>query len=162
MRVLSQDGAIDIPYEITAIQRFERKIYFLNKNLTGVDELIDDIEIAVYSTEDKAQIAMEMLHKVYQYTEECKIVGMETTQPGVILQFQPDDKAEDMQTYGKQEGCDSCRSICQCDNPDRNADCKKPVFSEEPWYEEFWYEEDLAGALAAADVPITRDNLNRM
>lgn len=33
MRVISQDGTIDLPYEQVIIQRFKKDIYFLNKNL---------------------------------------------------------------------------------------------------------------------------------
>ena len=65
MRVISQDGTIDIPYESVIIQRFGREIYFLNKNLIGVEQLISDIDIATYSTEEKAQKAMEMLQNDY-------------------------------------------------------------------------------------------------
>ena len=65
MRVISQDGTIDIPYESVIIQRFGREIYFLNKNLIGVEQLVSDIDIATYSTEAKAQKAMEMLHNDY-------------------------------------------------------------------------------------------------
>lgn len=66
MRVISQDGTLDVPYEQVAIQRFKHVIYFLNKNLTGVEQLINDIEMAEYSTEVKAIKAMEMLRKVYE------------------------------------------------------------------------------------------------
>lgn len=65
MRVISQDGSIDIPYEQVVITRYEENIYFLNKNLTGVEQLIDDIEIATYSTIEKAKKAMEMLRGTY-------------------------------------------------------------------------------------------------
>lgn len=65
MRILSQDGTIDVPYEQVAIQRFRTKIYFLNKNLTGVEQLTDDMEIASYSTESKTQKAMDMLRTAY-------------------------------------------------------------------------------------------------
>ena len=65
MRVISQDGTIDIPYESVIIQRFGREIYFLNKNLTGVEQLVSDMDIATYSTEAKAQKAMEMLRNNY-------------------------------------------------------------------------------------------------
>ena len=65
MRVISQDGTIDIPYESVIIQRFGREIYFLNKNLTGVEQLVNDMDIATYSTEEKAEKAMEMLHNDY-------------------------------------------------------------------------------------------------
>lgn len=66
MRVISQDGTIDVPYEQVVIQRYDRVIYFLNKNLTGVEQLINDIEMAKYSTEEKAIKAMGMLRKVYE------------------------------------------------------------------------------------------------
>lgn len=58
MRVISQDGTIDMPYEEVIIQRFKSRIYFLNKNLTGVESLSDDMQIAEYSTEKKAIKAM--------------------------------------------------------------------------------------------------------
>ena len=65
MRVISQDGTIDVPYEMVVIQRFEEDIYFLNRNLTGVEDLISDIRLAKYSTETKAIKAMEMLRDAY-------------------------------------------------------------------------------------------------
>ena len=65
MRLISQDGTIDLPYEQVVIQRFKTEIYFLNKNLTGVEQLVSDMEIAKYSTEAKAQKAMEMLREEY-------------------------------------------------------------------------------------------------
>ena len=46
MRVISQDGTLDMPYEEVIIQRFKSRIYFLNKNLTGVESLTDDMQIA--------------------------------------------------------------------------------------------------------------------
>lgn len=66
MRVISQDGTLDIPYEQVVIQRFNGEIYFLNKNLTGIGDLGSDIVIAKYSTEEKAKKAMEMLREEYQ------------------------------------------------------------------------------------------------
>ena len=65
MRVISQDGTIDVPYEMVVIQRFEGDIYFLNRNLTGVEDLVSDIRLAKYSTEEKAIKAMEMLRDAY-------------------------------------------------------------------------------------------------
>jgi hypothetical protein len=65
MRVISQDGTIDMSYEEVIIQRFRSRIYFLNKNLTGVESLSDDMQIAEYSTEAKAIKAMEMLREAY-------------------------------------------------------------------------------------------------
>lgn len=65
MIVISQDGTLDIPYEMVVIQRFEEKIYFLNQNLAGVEGVTSDLEIAGYSTEEKAIKAMEMLREAY-------------------------------------------------------------------------------------------------
>ena len=69
MRVISQDGTIDIPYDSVIIQRFGREIYFLNKNLIGVEQLVSDMDIATYSTEEKAKKAMEMLRIAYGNNE---------------------------------------------------------------------------------------------
>lgn len=66
MRIISQDGTLDIPYEQVVIQRFNGEIYFLNKNLTGVEQLCSDMVIAKYSTEEKAKKAMEMLGEQYK------------------------------------------------------------------------------------------------
>ena len=66
MRVISQDGTIDMPYEEVIIQRFGSRIYFLNKNLTGVESISDDMQIAKYFTEAKAIKAMEMLKRAYE------------------------------------------------------------------------------------------------
>lgn len=66
MRVISQDSTIDMPYEQVVIQRFKNDIYFLNKNLTGVEQLVSDMVVATYSTAEKAQKAMEMLREEYQ------------------------------------------------------------------------------------------------
>ena len=58
MRVISQDGTLDMPYEEVIIQRFRSRIYFLNKNLIGVESLNEDMQIAEYSTEEKAKKAL--------------------------------------------------------------------------------------------------------
>ena len=63
MIIISQDGTIDVPYEQVVIQQYKEKIYFLNKNLTGVEQLVSDMEIASYSTKEKAIKAMEMLRE---------------------------------------------------------------------------------------------------
>ena len=75
MRVISQDGTIDVPYEQVIIQQYKGKIYFLNKNLTGVEQLVRDMESASYSTEAKAIKAMEMLREQYKRLEVLKILA---------------------------------------------------------------------------------------
>lgn len=69
MRVISQDGTLDMPYEEVIIQRFRKDIYFLNKNLVGVEQLVSDMVVAKYSTEEKAKKAMEMLRIAYENNE---------------------------------------------------------------------------------------------
>ena len=65
MRVVSQDGKIDMPYEMVGIFRFKAEVYFLNRNLTGVIPLDGDVRLATYSTGEKAIKAMEMLRELY-------------------------------------------------------------------------------------------------
>ena len=65
MRVISQDGTIDIPYEMVVVKRFGNAVYFLNRNLAGVENQVRDIELAKYSTEEKARKAMEELRYAY-------------------------------------------------------------------------------------------------
>ena len=72
MRVISQDGTLDMPYESVIIQRFGREIYFLNKNLIGVEQLVSDMDIATYSTEEKAKKAMEMLRERHTDNVFCR------------------------------------------------------------------------------------------
>lgn len=87
MRVISQDGTIDIPYEMVAIQRFKEDVYFLNRNLTGVEDLINDIKLAEYSAEAKAIKAMEMLRKAYEDNEfyHCMAATSDTFKEAVCL-----------------------------------------------------------------------------
>lgn len=59
MRVISQDGCYDIPYEQAALQRCKEKIYLMSKNFFGVEGIIVNPVIAEYSTEEKAIKAME-------------------------------------------------------------------------------------------------------
>ena len=121
MRVISQDGTIDIPYESVVIQRFGREIYFLNKNLIGVEQLVSDMDIATYSTEEKAKKAMEMLRDTYigmpivmqnvdisegvmkefERLKKCGIVVQTENQPSkidfinnVVFQFPQDEDVE--------------------------------------------------------------------
>lgn len=101
MRVISQDGTIDMPYEEVIIQRFKSRIYFLNKNLTGVESLNDDMQIAGYSTEEKTKKAMEMLRIAYEnnefyhrtgnsehFKEVCQVLSNEMLKKSVTEYFQ--------------------------------------------------------------------------
>ena len=92
MRVISQDGTIDMPYEEVIIQRFRSRIYFLNKNLTGVESLSDDMQIAEYSTEAKAIKAMEMLRETY--------IGMPIVMQNVDISEDATKEFERLKKYG--------------------------------------------------------------
>ena len=64
MRVISQDGKLDFPYEnsvvfINLVDASEVRIVAIGDD--------DDVVIAKYSTEEKAKKAMEMLIDAYQY-----------------------------------------------------------------------------------------------
>lgn len=58
MRVISQDGTIDVPYEQAITTRHDKSIYLM-------EHLTNDVEIAKYSTEEKADEAMEELRVAY-------------------------------------------------------------------------------------------------
>lgn len=92
MRVISQDGTIDMPYEEVIIQRFRSRIYFLNKNLTGVESLSDDMQIAEYSTEEKAIKAMEMLREAW--INEAIEFTHGIYHRNIVFQFPQDDEIE--------------------------------------------------------------------
>ena len=74
MRLISQDGTFDVPYEQVVIQRYSDGIYWLNKNLIGVESggISEDFKIASYSSEAKAIKVMEMIMKSYTVYIFCK------------------------------------------------------------------------------------------
>lgn len=65
MRVISQDGCYDIPYEQAMLLRCGRRICLMSRNFIGVERTISDPVIAEYSTEEKAIKAMEMCREKY-------------------------------------------------------------------------------------------------
>ena len=60
MRIISQNGAIDVPYEMSAIRNDDGLIILCMIGDTGKGSVI-----ATYSTSEKAQKAMEMLRTTY-------------------------------------------------------------------------------------------------
>ena len=60
MRLVSQNGGFDVPYEITSLSR-TGNIIRAYVPMVGEKGTI----MAVYSTEEKAEKAMEMLHNTY-------------------------------------------------------------------------------------------------
>ena len=60
MRVISQNGTIDVPYEMSAIRNDDGLIILCMAGETGKGSVI-----ARYSTSEKAENAMEMLREKY-------------------------------------------------------------------------------------------------
>ena len=61
MRIISQNGAIDVPYETSAIRNDDGLIILCMAGETGKGSVI-----ARYSTSEKAEKAMEMLREKYK------------------------------------------------------------------------------------------------
>lgn len=69
MRIISQDGCYDIPYEKVMLLRFKESIYLMSNDFAGVEGIEEDPKIAEYSTEEKAIKAMEMCREQYAQSE---------------------------------------------------------------------------------------------
>ena len=97
MRLVSQDGTIDVPYDICAICLGEHGskhiIYICSK-------LFDDkfCAFADYSTKEKALKAMEMLREEYDYVRTfetiCNGGSNYPNLPSYIFQFPKDEEIE--------------------------------------------------------------------
>lgn len=61
MRIISQNGKWDLPYDMVAIDRCGAEIFAQSNHISSSDD--NYIEIAEYSTPEKAEKAMEMLHE---------------------------------------------------------------------------------------------------
>lgn len=89
MRIVSQDGSIDFPYENSCIFTFPLiipKSFAIRIRMAGDKDTIT--QIATYSTEEKALKAMEMLREQYK-----KYVGASVNIYG-CFQFPKDDEIE--------------------------------------------------------------------
>lgn len=96
MRIISQGGRRDLPYERTALTRMGKEIY--------VDSIkFEDLRIAKYSTEEKAIKAMEMCRqeygKYYSVDGGVSLVTGAAVQPAIfnypkIFQFPKDEEVE--------------------------------------------------------------------
>ena len=90
MRIISQDGMFDVPYEKVIVQLSSggnnNIIAYTNEDQNG------SLTMAVYSTEAKAKRAMEMLRNEYHgyKVEEVYHEGTEYYHP--IFQFPADDE----------------------------------------------------------------------
>ena len=73
MRIISQNGAIDVPYEMSAIRNDDGLIILCMAGETGKGSVI-----ARYSTSEKAEKAMEMLREQYSRLQVVKILASGT------------------------------------------------------------------------------------
>lgn len=115
MRIISQNGTIDMPYDMCCVWRQEEVIYC---RAIGSD---DNVTMATYSSEDKAEKAFEMLRvayismpivmqnvdvsedlaKEFERLNKCGVVVQVENQPSkveyinnAIFQFSQDDEIE--------------------------------------------------------------------
>lgn len=66
MRLISQDGTFDVPYESVVLQLYKDGIYWLNKNLIGADAGInEDLKIAEYETEEDAKFILQIMRNAF-------------------------------------------------------------------------------------------------
>lgn len=97
MRLISQDGTIDVPYEhgslcIGFIKSEEHIIdtisYYNYSSQKGT-------KLAEYSSKAKALKVMEMLREEYLYCERCRARGEEAgTIPSYVFKFPADEEVE--------------------------------------------------------------------
>ena len=102
MRVISQDGTIDMPYELSAVT-IGHKVDLSKFDINIRSKLLDERPciVAIYSTEEKAKKAMEMLRIAYEnnefyhhisnsehFTEFVKALGEEMSKKATSEYFQ--------------------------------------------------------------------------
>lgn len=62
MRIISQNGECDYPYDMVIIKRYKNMIFASTNLMVNVTS---SVEMATYSTPKKAEKAMEMLHEEF-------------------------------------------------------------------------------------------------
>ena len=91
MRVISQDGTNDFPYDSSSVSIYEGcingRIYVRMQLCGGCD---DSVDVADYSTKEKAEKAMEMLRDTYQYGKRVAVPKLDES--GI-------DKEDDITLY---------------------------------------------------------------
>ena len=93
MRVISQDGKFDIPYDEIVVEIFDKCVVGRLKEYIG-----RDIILGSYSTEAKAQKAMDMLQEEYRFEKLfetlCSGMGDYPNKPFYYFQFPRDEDVE--------------------------------------------------------------------
>lgn len=89
MRIISQNG-VDFPYESIAISCGDGMIY-----ARPVSDMEKTYVLARYSSEEKAEKAMQMLHDCYsncRQTELFYLKGVDTEYPNYYFRFPQEDE----------------------------------------------------------------------
>lgn len=97
MRILSQDGKFDFPYERICLEVSDSGKVFAQGDVWGTATDNNYIEVANYSTEAKARKAMEMLHDRYTGKDETvfEIAHIKrSSTDNFYFQFPYDDEVE--------------------------------------------------------------------
>lgn len=89
MRIISQDGTIDVPYERYTIWCY--KDQYLDVYHIACDSETGYRRLAEYSTEEKAIKAMEMLKEHYGSLSFMKLIAGTTKYESFINRFTEDD-----------------------------------------------------------------------
>ena len=116
MRVISQDGKLDFPYEnsvvfISLVDASEIRIVAIGDD--------DNVVISKYSTEEKAKKAMEMLRKAY--------IGMPIVMQNVDV---PEDVSREFERLKK------CGIVVQTENQPSKIECISNAIFQFPAEEE--------------------------
>lgn len=101
MRIISQDGKFDLPYEQCGMQILQKY------RTTSIGKIPDGFSIraylqtnsgsfcmANYTTEEMAIKTMEMLRDQYDYIEQYKHMGDMVIRKKLVFYFPQDDKGE--------------------------------------------------------------------
>lgn len=75
MRVISQDGCYDIPYEQAALQRCKEKIYLMSKNFFDVEGITVNPVIAEYSTERLETVPQSRIPGMHESVRAGRNIG---------------------------------------------------------------------------------------
>lgn len=79
MRVISQDGRLDFPYDSSSVSVYAGCIngrVYVSVQMCGYD---DSVDVADYSTKEKAKKAMEMLRIAYEIMNFIIILPIQST-----------------------------------------------------------------------------------
>lgn len=90
MRIISQDGYYDVPYEQAVVACLDRTVVAYPLNDLGSS---DYIQLASYSTEEKAIKAMEMCRSGYAW---CKIRNHGMNSLTMAMSFQRKEEIEQL------------------------------------------------------------------